>query len=168
MTGIRPRARRADLLTEEVEDELLVYDEKRDVACRLNRTAAVVWRGSDGTRSPAELVALLAAEPEIAALADEDLVMVTLDHLHAQGLIASGYEEREESEARLNRRRFIRKVGAVGAAAAALPVVQSIIAPAPAAALSGGGGDYSYSYSTYYAVSDLRLKRSIRTLTGSR
>ena len=30
----------ANLLTEKLHDELLVYDEQRDLACRLNQTAA--------------------------------------------------------------------------------------------------------------------------------
>jgi hypothetical protein len=47
----RPLARSSELLTEEVDGELLIYDEERDTATRLNRTAAVVWRSCDGQRS---------------------------------------------------------------------------------------------------------------------
>jgi len=157
MDLFRPLAR-ADLLTEEVEDEMLVYDEEHDLACRLNRTAAVTWRACDGERSVSDLVGVLAEE--VGDLADEDLVLVTLDSLAEQGLIESGYEQREVTASKLSRRRFIRRVGVVSAAAAALPLVQSIVAPVPAAAVSG---DFAS-----FAGSDRRLKRNIRTLRGRR
>jgi hypothetical protein len=121
------------LLPEELDDELLVYDEQRHTACRLNRTAALVWQHADGERSIAQLVELLQVEVESA---DEDLVLVTLDRLYEQGLIESGYAGRDPDEARLSRRRFIRKVGVVGTAALALPVVQNVVAPTAAAAQS--------------------------------
>jgi hypothetical protein len=158
----RPLVRTSDLLTEELDGELLVYDEQRDVACRLNRTAALVWRSSDGQRTLADLVEVL--REEVGELADEDLVMVTLDHLEEHGLIESGYTRRDPNAARLSRRRFIRRVGVVGTAALALPVVQSIVAPTPAAAQSGGGGDYYYYYNN---LSDDRLKRNVKTLRAS-
>jgi hypothetical protein len=131
-----PIARREGLLVEELDDELVVYDEGRDTACRLNATSALVWRAADGTRSIEELVELLRAE--IGEPADEDLVMVTLDGLGAHGLL-EGHAARPAEEARLSRRRFIRRVGTVGAAALMLPVVHSMVAPAPAAAQSAGG-----------------------------
>src|SRR5581483_2818229 len=80
------------------------------------------------------LVALL--REEFGDIADEDLVLVTLDRLEEQGLIESGYERRDADTARLSRRRFIRRVGVVGSAALVLPVVQSVVAPALAAAQS--------------------------------
>jgi DNA-binding transcriptional ArsR family regulator len=131
---IKPLARTENLLTEELDDELLVYDEHQQLACRLNRTAALVWRSADGKRTVADLVEVLREEVE---LADEDLVMVTLDRLEENGLIEAGYTRRDADDARVSRRRFIRRIGVVGTAALALPVVQSIVAPTPAAAQSG-------------------------------
>ena len=135
MNGIRPVARRDGLLSTEMDGEIIVYDRHRDVACSLNATAATVWRMADGTRTVPELADALRAQ--VNGLADEDLVMVTLDRLEEQGLIESGYERRDEETTRLDRRRFIRRAGVVGAGALALPVVQSIVAPTPAAAISG-------------------------------
>jgi hypothetical protein len=126
-----PLARRDDLLIEEVEDELLVYDKRDESAHRLNRTAAIVWRHCDGKRDVADLVAVLAAEVGD-DLADEDLVMVALDNLAERDLI-DGAPERRPEETMLSRRRFIRRVGTVGVAALALPVIMSLNAP-PASA----------------------------------
>ena len=137
---IRPLARIEGLITEEVDGELLVYDAQRDVACRLNGSAALVWQSSDGKRTVDDLVAVLSEE--LGELADEDMVMVALDHLAEHGLIESGYDPREANAARISRRRFIRRVGVVGAASMAVPVVHSMVVPTPAAAQSG--------YSPYY------------------
>ena len=134
MLTIRPVARVEGLLTEQLDDELLVYDEQQHLACRLNRTAALVWQSSDGQRTVQDLVEVL--RDELGEVADEDLVMVTLDRLSQHDLIDSGYAPRDADTAGVSRRRFIRRVGVAGTAALALPVVQSIIAPTPAAAQS--------------------------------
>jgi hypothetical protein len=131
VAAIRPSARTEDLLTEEIDGELLIYDERWDTAFRLNRTAAIVWRSSDGERTVADLVEIL--REEIGTVADEDLVMVTLDHLEEQRLLESGYPQRDPDAATLSRRRFIHRAGVVGSAAVALPVIQGIVAPTPAA-----------------------------------
>jgi len=146
---IRPVARIEGLLTEEVDGELLVYDGERDVACRLNSTAALVWRSSDGERTVADLVAVLSEE--LGEVADEDMVMVALDTLAEHGLIENGHEPREATASRLSRRRFLRRVGVVGAAAVAMPVVHSIVVPTPAAAASGGYTPYYVKNRTLFA-----------------
>src|SRR5689334_9384226 len=128
MAKIRPVARTEGLLTEDLEDELLVYDSRTDVAFSLNPSAALVWRNCDGKRSPRDLVRVL--EKDLGGVADEDMVLVALDSLVEHGLIESGYECRDPSATRINRRRFI---GRVGVAAAAVPVVASMAVPAPAA-----------------------------------
>jgi hypothetical protein len=134
MTPTCPLSRTEGLIVEEVDDELLVYDQDHDSAHRLNRTAAIVWRHCDGTRTVDDLVAILAKELGD-DLADEDLVHIALDNLADRGLV-EGVPKRAADETRLSRRRFIRRVGTVGVAALALPVVTSLVAPSPAAAQS--------------------------------
>ena len=136
MVAAFPLARSADLLIEELVNELLVYDERRDVATRMNHTAAVVWRNCDGRHTIGDLAELL--REEVGDVADQDLVLITLDYLEEQELLEAGYESRELAAIRLSRRRFIQRAGATGAAAAVLPIVQSIVAPTPAAAASPG------------------------------
>lgn len=134
MTPYLPLARTDGLLVEGVEDELLVYDQEHDSAHRLNRTAAIVWRSCDGKHDVAALVAVL--DKELGGdLADEDLVRIALDNLAERGLV-DGAPQRAPEETRVSRRRFIRRVGTVGVAALALPVVSSLVAPSPAAAQS--------------------------------
>jgi len=47
-----PQARSEDLVIQDIGDEVLVYDLTRHKAHCLNRTAALVWRKCDGTRTP--------------------------------------------------------------------------------------------------------------------
>jgi hypothetical protein len=119
---------------EEVEDELVIYDKRADSAHRLNRTAAVVWRHCDGEHDVPALVDVLRTELG-GDLADEDLVRIALDGLAAKDLI-EGTPERSYEDTQLSRRRFIRRVGTVGVAALALPIVSSLAAPTPASAQS--------------------------------
>ncbi|HEX4110714.1 MAG TPA: PqqD family protein [Solirubrobacteraceae bacterium] len=128
-----PLARQGGLLSEEFDDELLVYDEQRDVACRLNHTAALVWRLCDGKRSIDDLVV------ELGEKADRDMVHVALDTLVEHDLLESGYERRDPAAARVSRRRFIRRVGIAGIAAMNIPMVYSLLVPAASAAASGTG-----------------------------
>lgn len=134
MGDSRPLARRDDLLVEEVENELVIYDERAESAHRLNRTAAVVWRHCDGEHDVPALVDVLRAELGD-DLADEDLVRIALDGLAAKDLI-EGVAERAYEDTQLSRRRIIRRVGTVGVAALALPVISSLAAPTPASAQS--------------------------------
>ncbi len=48
---MKPAVRRTGLVVRELPDELIVYDLDRHQAHCLNRTAAIVFRGADGTRS---------------------------------------------------------------------------------------------------------------------
>lgn len=116
---------------------MLVYDLGGDVATHLNRTAALVWRNCDGTRTVQELVTLIVKE--FGEAADEDVVLMALDTLSEHGLIDSGYGERDGAAVALSRRRFFRRVGVVGAAALNAPVAYSMVVPTAAAALSNGG-----------------------------
>jgi hypothetical protein len=136
MSSPNPRARQEGLITEEMDGEVLVYDQSSDSAHRLNPTAAVVWRHLDGSRTIPDLVEVLAAE--VGDVADEDLVMVTLDEL-GQADLLEDHSQREAEDVRLSRRRFIRRVGVVGTAALVLPIVRSIVAPTPASAQGSCG-----------------------------
>ncbi len=137
MNGGRPLGRTNGILSESVDGEVLVYDQTRDMAFRLNQTAALVWRSCDGERTLAELVAIVAEE--FGETVDEDVVLMALDTLSEHGLIASGYEERGGSAVSLSRRRFFRRAGIAGGVALAAPVVYSLAVPAAAAAQSPYG-----------------------------
>ena len=123
-----------------MDGELLVYDEAAQVACRLNPTAAAVWRACDGRRSVAQIAEVVAAQ--LGGAPDLDLALIALDTLVDHDLMEDGEQHRSAADARMSRRRFLSRVGLVGGAAAMMPVVYGLAVPTPAAAAS--------AYALYY------------------
>jgi hypothetical protein len=125
---MKPVARRTGLVVRELPGELVVYDLDRHQAHCLNRTAASVFRGADGTRSLDDLGALLGdgfdrAEREAAVrMALDQLASAELLDPHAQIEPAGG----------LSRRSALRRAGL--GAALLLPAIASVVAPTPAEA----------------------------------
>jgi hypothetical protein len=133
---MKPVAKRDGLLSEDLEEELIVYDQDLHRGHCLNRTAALVWRHADGQRTIADLVAILQAELD--PVADENLVWHALDTLNAAHLLEDP-QPRSKDEMRASRRRFISKVGVVGVATLLLPLVTSVVPPRPVQAGNGSG-----------------------------
>jgi Coenzyme PQQ synthesis protein D (PqqD) len=126
-----PRARKDGLMVQEVGDELLVYDEERKHAHRLNRTAALVWRACDGTRTVAEIAASL--REGLNPVADEDLVWLALDQLDAFHLLEEPIK-RPPEQVRISRRRVVRRLGLTGVLSLLLPAIITLALPTPAMA----------------------------------
>jgi hypothetical protein len=125
---MKPAARRTGLVVRDLPGELIVYDLDRHQAHCLNRTAASVFRGADGTRGLDELGALLGAGLDRAE--SQAAVRMALDQLDsAQLLERSSYAAVEGG---LSRRSALRRAGL--GAALLLPAVASVVAPTPAEA----------------------------------
>src|SRR5882762_9744546 len=122
-----PRAR-VDCLSREFGNEVLVYDLQRDVGHCLNSTAAAAWKLCDGNSSPPQIARTLSRQ--LSTRVDEAVVLLALDQLAAAHLLV----EPEVPVERLSRRVALRRIGI--AAAIALPLVTSIVAPTPAHAAS--------------------------------
>ena len=120
---------------EEIPGELLIYDLDRDQAHCLNQTAALVWKHCDGQTTVPELTRLLGQE--LPAVTDEEVVWLALNQLDRFHLL-QGRVTRTGERPRLSRRELVRKAGL--AAAVALPMITSIIAPTAAQAGSPCGG----------------------------
>jgi hypothetical protein len=122
-----PRAR-VDCLVREFGDEVLVYDQQRNVGHCLNSTAAAAWKLCDGKRSTSEVTKTLAQQ--LSAPVDEAIVVLALEQLAAARLLL----ESEAPVRRTSRRTAIRTIGIAGVIA--LPLVTSLVAPTPARAAS--------------------------------
>jgi hypothetical protein len=120
---LAPRARDEGLVIEDLPDEVLVYDLKRDKAHCLNPMAALVWRHCDGETSVAEMVRLLQAE--LKTPVDEELVWFALDQLEKSFLLQERQTRRLRG--RLSRRELVRRLGLT--AGVTLPLITSILAP---------------------------------------
>lgn len=117
-----PLARTDELIVEDFSDEVLIYDQRNDQAHCLSREAAMVWRVCDGRTSSADLAAALDLNPAVVASAIEELEACDL----LDSPPAAGITRREVSV----------RLAKVGGAAAAAPMIYSILAPTPALASS--------------------------------
>ena len=126
---MNPKARQTDLVTQEIGDELLVYDLKTNKAYCLNETSALIWQLCNGENSVTEIAEQMSTK--MRAVITEDFVWIALDQLNKDELLEEGIKNQFEG---LNRREIIRKVGF--ASIVALPVVSSIVAPTASNAAS--------------------------------
>jgi len=118
-----PKARESDLLVHEIEDEVVIYDRKANLAHRLNGPAAKVWRRLDGERSVGEI----AGDLDL----DENVVAMALDDLATAQLLDSN------EPLPVSRRSALLSLASAAAVGVLLPVVTSIPAPLAAHAQSG-------------------------------
>ena len=129
-----PKARKNNLVVQDLNGETLIYDLDTNRAVCLNETSALVWQNCDGVKTVSDISSVLSAESNNAA--SEDLIWLALDQLNKENLI----EHSEELESRfdgISRREVIRKVGL--ASVIALPLISSIVAPVAASAQSNAG-----------------------------
>jgi hypothetical protein len=122
-----PRAR-ADCLSRQLDDEVVIYDPQRHQGHCLNSTAAAVWKLCDGKSNPSEIAGALSRQ--LSARVDQRVVGLALEQLAEAHLLVEA-KERVDSP---SRRVAIRRLGI--AAAVALPLVTSMVAPTPAHAAS--------------------------------
>ena len=124
-----PEARKEGLVVKELSGEVLVYDRDRNKAHCLNSTAALVWGYCDGKTSVAQIAR--AIEGEINTAVDEDVIWLGVEQLSKTHLLRESANV-PECKIGLSRRELMKRIGL--AAAVALPVVTSIIAPTAAQA----------------------------------
>ena len=139
-----PQARKSGLIIQEVDSEILIYDQVSNKAHCLNQTAAKVWKYCDGEISLADACSALSRELETPV--DERLVWYAVDQFSKDNLLQQEFTPPAFVIAGLNRRQMVRTLGL--AALVAVPLVTSIVAPTPAqaatcrptgAACTGGG-----------------------------
>jgi hypothetical protein len=127
-TSPLPQARKNQLITKEVADELIVYDRRSDRALCLNSTAAFVWTHCDGKTSVARLAQLL--EAEIKTPVEQEIVLYALEELNKSKLLDDSYAATAPKNT-LSRRAVMRWGVA---AAVTVPFISSITAPTAAQA----------------------------------
>lgn len=116
------RTRRIDgLLSERIGNELLVFNPATNEGHALNDTAAGVFKLCDGQTERAAMVAALA--DEFGLPADPAVLDLALSELRDAGLITG-----EDVATGINRRTVIRRLGLSVMAAAALPIIETMLA----------------------------------------
>ena len=127
-----PRARRHHLIVQELDRELLVYDEERHRAHRLNESSSLVWRLCDGERSIDDITRIVTATLD--APVDREVVWLVLARLEQAHLLEQALL-RPPAMPAISRRQAL-AMGLAGAAALLLEGcgVDSVTAPSPRAA----------------------------------
>jgi hypothetical protein len=123
-SDFQPQARSDELLTQNSEDEILVYDLKTDQVFCLNQTAAAVWSQCNGQKNINQIINLLKSEKSIDT--NEILICLTLHELDKNNLLIKT-EELSERNPRINRRELIKRA-AIGTTLV-LPVISFVVAP---------------------------------------
>lgn len=125
MGNRNPRGRTDDIVVQELNGEVLVYDLRDNRAMCLNETSAAVWQACDGSSSVAEIAK---------KFGNEDLVWLALDQLKKEKLLDHAPETNVFEG--MSRREVIKKIGM--GTAVAIPVIAGLVAPSAASAVSCG------------------------------
>ena len=125
-----PQARKSGLIVKAVDGEVLIYDQDRNKAHCLNQTAAKVWEYCDGKTPITTACESLARD--LNAPVDENLVRYAVDQFATDHLLETEVAMPAFMIPGMNRRQMVRTLGL--AAAVAVPLVSSILAPTPAQA----------------------------------
>ena len=119
-----PTARQNNLVIQNMDTELLVYDLEINKAFSLNQTSALVYNACNGETTFDEL--------KVKHNFTDDLIYLTLDELKKESLIADN--NYQSPFVGMSRRQAARKVGL--ATLLALPVIMGVVAPTAAASVS--------------------------------
>jgi hypothetical protein len=103
-----PQAQSHNLVIQELNGELLIYNLETHKALCLNETSALVWQACDGTKSVAELSQEVGKK--LKAKIDEDFIWLALDTLKKDNLLVES-QDLEINFGGLSRREMIKKVG---------------------------------------------------------
>ena len=120
----QPVSRKEDLVVQELNGEVLIYDLRSNKAFCLNETSARVWQACDGTNSVSDISA---------KLGNEDLVWLALSDLKKERLV--DYEMAVPAKFDgMSRRQVVRHIGL--SSLLAVPLITGLVAPASAQASS--------------------------------
>jgi hypothetical protein len=127
---MKPLAKKSNIFSENLPQEVILYNKTNNKVHCLNKTAAAVWESSDGTRTVEDLARIVETKSE--APMDRKLVLLALDELEKADLMESGSGMILDA-ALTSRRKAMGKIALAGTA-----LVTTIVASAPRAHASTG------------------------------
>lgn len=128
-SGVIPAARTEGLLVERVGDEIVVYDTETKQAHCLKPLAGLVFESADGSCDAAAIAAV--ATSRLCGPVNIEQVLEAVDQLEQVGLLASPLVVLSSGNG-VSRRDVVKRIGKVGALAASVPLVLSVVAPSAA------------------------------------
>ena len=130
----QPLSSKKNIVVQEIDNEVLIYDLGKNKAFCLNETSALVWEMCDGKIAISEMSEIVSKK--LNSSIGEEVVWLALDQLKKFELIDSETDVPNDYHG-MSRREVIKKIGLTSMIA--LPVVASIVAPTAAMAASCGG-----------------------------
>lgn len=122
---LKANSRTREIIVQNFDNEVLIYDLQNHQALSLNETAAMVWQSLDGKKTVAEIARQNNLPPEI--------VLLSIDELNKKNLLEEKMETGLAAD-RLSRRKILMRSAAT---AFALPIIAAITAPMAVHAQSG-------------------------------
>ena len=138
-----PKVRKENLVVQELNGELLIYDLDANKAFCLNETSALIWQACDGNKDVSEIRNFVGKQ--LNSSVTDDFVWLALDQLKKENLIENKEEIISVFDG-MSRREVIRKVGL--ASVIALPLVAGLVAPKAAMAGSVCGGTCTCTFAS--------------------
>ncbi len=123
----KPESRQSDILVQDLDDELLIYDLQVNKVFCLNQTSALVFQLCDGARTALEISELMSKK--LGLLISEEFVWLALQELEKKNLLGHSGELTDHLTS-LSRRKMIKSVGL--SSMAALPIIASVAVPTAA------------------------------------
>jgi hypothetical protein len=148
-----PKGRSKELVMQELEKELLIYDLTNNKAFCLNETSAIVFQLCNGNNSVSEIADLMSKK--LKTLVSEDFVWLAIEELKKDNLLENKDQLNNHFNG-LSRREIVKRVGL--ATMIALPIITSVAAPSAAMAQLGLSGLLGACTTTANCVSGLTCK----------
>lgn len=131
-----PLAETKDIVVQELEKEVLIYNLNNYRAVNLNEPVAYIWNLCDGERTVEEIKK--AASKKLNAALTDEYVLLCLAELEKHHLLIknsfSGLSAAANEKGTLSRRDVMRKIALTSAVA--LPIISAVVVPTAAAAAS--------------------------------
>ena len=122
---LKANSRTRDIIVQNLDDEILIYDLESNQALSLNDTAAKVWQSLDGKKTVGEIAAETSFPNEI--------VLLSIDELNKKNLLAEKVETGLAKD-KVSRRKMLMKTAVTSFT---LPLIVGVIAPTAIHAQSG-------------------------------
>lgn len=142
MTNLLPKSRQSGLVTQELKNEILIYNLTTHKAHCLNGSMAHIWHSCDGKTTFQQVIDSF--EDHHQTKINEDFVWLAIDELAKADLIETRSLRFKDQ---ISRRNALLKIGLP---LAMLPIITAVIAPTAAHAASGfcnpGDPDYCVTH----------------------
>ena len=132
-----PQSRQENIVIQELNNEILIYDLNKNKAFCLNETSAKIWQECDGKKSVAEISQILSRKLKFDI--SENIVWLALNQFKTDNLLAESRDLVTPFDG-LNRREIVKRIGF--ASMVALPIISAVVAPSALHAQSGLCGGF--------------------------